>query len=51
MKEKGYNQGRLHVPRTGGQASSEGTSMYMYAPPRGLSLVFNLFPEEQCLVY
>ena len=30
-----YIQGRMHVPRAGGQASSEGTSMYMHTPPQG----------------
>ena len=30
-----YVQGRLRVPRAGGKASSEGTSMFMYVPPQG----------------
>ena len=28
-------QGRLRVPKGGGKASSQGTSMYMYALPKG----------------
>ena len=28
-------QGRLRVPRAGGKAFSEATSMYMYVPPQG----------------
>ena len=37
--------------RAGGQASFEGTSMYMYTPPRGIFLSSISFPEEQFLVY
>ena len=33
-REEVRAQGRLHVPRAGeGKSFSEGTSMYMYAPP------------------
>ena len=34
--------GHLHIPKAGGMASSEGTSMYAYIPPQRYILVFIL---------
>ena len=51
VKIDGCQQGCLRIPKAGGKASSEGTSMYMHAPPQGRISSYNSPLEGQCSVH